>query len=293
MKSLRRLAAIAAAFGFFALAPAAHAEFLEAGHAPGLCLDFSSGQGAIYRCNGSDAQDIGLPQRGSGSLNVSGSCVVAGGQGQPLYLARCRNRDEQRWYYDSSGALVNKNGLCADVEGGRRREGTRVIAYACNNHSNQLWRITDGYDGGYPPDGGYPGGGSGYPGGGGDYDTALLSPMHAPGMCLDVDAGSNLMIIFNCHGRSNQRFSFTTYGETEIQVGRNCVTAPSSAGRQLYVARCTGAYSQRWNFQSDGTVRSASGYCMDVDGASRQPSAQVQIFRCSGKTNQRWLQISR
>ncbi len=65
--------------------------------------------------------------------------------------------------------------------------------------------------------------------------------------------------------------------ETEIQVGRNCVTAPSSAGRQLYVARCTGAYSQRWNFQSDGTVRSASGYCMDVDGASRQGGSNPEL----------------
>lgn len=291
MVPLRRLLpALAAAAAFFAFAPAARAEVMEAGNAPGLCLDFGGGQGAIYRCTGSSTQDIGLPQRGSGSLKVSGSCVAAAGVGQVLYLTRCRsNRDDQRWLYDSNGALVNKNGLCADVEGGRRREGTRVIAYYCNGRANQRWTAGGDYGGGYPPP---PPPGGGYPGGG-DYQTALLTPMHAPGLCLDVDGGSKKLIIFTCHGRANQRFSFTTYGETEIQVGRNCVTAPTSTGRQLYVARCTGAYSQRWSVQTDGTIRSASGHCMDVDGASRQPSAEVQLYRCSGKTNQRWIAINR
>ena len=280
MRLLRRwMTAFAAAGAIFLASPAAHADSLEPGNAGGMCLDFGAGEGRIARCNGGGYQDIQIPYGGTGQLRVGRNCVAVGNEGQPLYLAKCKNRNEQSWYLDQSGSLVNGNGLCADVEGGKRGEGTRVIGYRCNGKSNQRWATNGG--GGYPQPG--PG-----PGNGGNYQTSLLSPQHAYGMCLDVRGGGNDLIIYGCHGKNNQRFSFTTRGETEIQVGGNCVTAPGSTNQSLYVARCTGSYQQRWSFASDGTIRSASGQCADVyDGRSNEGTSVI-LYKCSGKANQRW-----
>jgi hypothetical protein len=279
-RSLVRLAALAA---FLAMAPLARAESLTPGHAEGTCLDFTNGIGQIARCNGGRGQDIELPRRGTGELRVGRNCIAAGGKSEQLYTTPCRRRTEQSWYLDSSGALVNGNGLCADVAGFKKNDGARVVGFPCNGKENQRWSIADDYDDGGP----YPGG----PGGGG-YDTALLTPRHAPGLCLDVRSGQDL-IIYDCHGRSNQRFAFTTRGETELQVNGNCVTAPTKIETQLYVARCTGSYQQRWNVLSDGTIRSASGHCIDVYKGRTARETPVNLYKCNRDPNQRWDAIYR
>lgn len=268
---LRRLMTVAALFGALAVAaPAAQAAPLEVGNAPGMCLDFSAGQGQLARCSNSKYQNISFAGGGFAPMQVAGQCVADVGNGQPLILTRCRNRTDQTWFLDQSGSLIGGARLCADAEGGSGREGTRVISYKCTGAKNQKWRVA----GGAPS--------------GGDYQTALLTPRHAPGLCLDQNGSGNDLIIYGCHGKANQRFSFSTYGETEIQVKGNCVTAPTSTGQSLYVARCTGSYQQRWNFRNDGTIRSASGYCADVSGASRQPGTPVILYKCTGNANQRW-----
>ena len=276
MAALRRMIAVFAALGGLALAAPANAESLEVGNAAGMCLDFSNGQGELARCDGGKFQDLRVSGNGFAEMRVAGQCVTDVGQGQPLILARCRNRTEQTWYLDGNGALISGTRLCADAERRGTSEGTRVLAFKCSGASNQKWRPSSNEG----PSGG-------------DYQTALLTPRHAPGLCLDLNASGSDLIIFGCHGKSNQQFSFTTYGETEIQVKGNCVTAPNSTGQSLYVARCTGSYQQRWNFRRDGTIRSASGYCADVRGASRQQTTPVILFKCSGNANQRWDTIYR
>lgn len=277
MTSLRSLlgglAALAAAICFV---PSAAADALEAGHARGMCLDFTSGRGVLARCSGQEAQDFQLPNYGANYLRVGRYCVAAGREGEQLYAGNCKkNRSDQYWSYNQNGTLVNGSGLCADIEGGGKHAGARLIGYRCSGKANQRFSV---WQGGYDP---------GYPGGG--YQVSvLLSPQHAPGMCLDRDKSSNRLILFGCHGKSNQVFTLSQDGRTEIRVNNGCLTAPANRG-PVYVATCNGSAQQRWVLRRDSTIRhDASGLCLDVEGAERRQHTQIITYKCSGKSNQRF-----
>ncbi len=277
MTSLRSLlgglAALAAAALF---APTAAADALEAGHARGMCLDFATGRGIIAKCSGQNPQDLRLPNYGADFLKVGRYCVTAGREGEQLYASNCKNRSDQYWTYSQNGTLVNGTGLCADVEGASKYNGARVIAYRCSGKSNQRFAV---WQGGYDP---------GYPGGG--YQVSvLLSPQHAPGMCLDRDKSSSQIILFGCHGKSNQVFSLSQNGRTEIRVSNGCLTSSGYSRGPVYAASCNGRPEQSWVLMRDNTIRNdSSGLCLDVDGASRRERTQIITFKCSGKSNQRF-----
>ncbi|MEU3460527.1 RICIN domain-containing protein [Streptomyces sp. NPDC006733] len=70
-----------------------------------------------------------------------------------------------------------------------------------------------------------------------------------------------------------------------------CITVPGGKGTDglgLQIGTCSGANSQRWDFQSDGTVHSM-GYCMDVAWGSSNDGAVIQLARCSGNPAQRFI----
>ena len=283
MKPLKSaLAALAALAGLALFAPTASAEALEPGNARGMCLDFASGRGVLSRCTGDAPQDLDIPKRGANFIRVGRYCVAAASQGAQLYATNCRNRAEQYWTYSQNGTLVNGSGLCADVEGGSRYEGARVIAYNCSGKSNQRFDV---WQGGYDPG----------PGNGGGYQArVLLSPTHAPGMCLDRDKSSNQIILFGCHGKSNQVFTLSQSGRTEIKVNNGCLTASGSNRSPVYAATCNGRREQTWVVMSNRTIRNdASGLCLDVDGAGRYDRTPVITYKCSGKSNQRFNFYSR
>ncbi|MCZ4124707.1 RICIN domain-containing protein [Streptomyces sp. H39-S7] len=81
-------------------------------------------------------------------------------------------------------------------------------------------------------------------------------------------------------------------GSTVVGTGSGrCITVPGGKGTDglgLQIGTCTGANSQRWEFQSDGTVRSM-GYCMDVAWGSSNDGAVIQLARCSGNPAQRFI----
>ncbi len=275
------LAAVAACAGLAAFAPTAAAQALEASHAPGMCLDFSSGRGVLARCTGDRGQDLDVPRRGADFLKVGRFCVAAGNSGSQLYTSNCRNNSDQFWSFNQNGSLVNGSGLCADVEGGSRREGARVIAYRCGGKSNQRFTA---WDAGHRP------GRPGRPGQGHNHESqVLLSPGHAGGMCVDHDRKTGRLILWGCHGKSNQVFTLSQRGNTELRVNNLCVTATRGNRSPVQVANCTGRRDQSWTVQNDRTIRNeATGLCLDVDGGGRHERTAVISFKCSGKTNQRF-----
>lgn len=277
MRNLKSaFAALAALASLAAFAPTASAEALEAGNARGMCLDFASGRGVISRCTGQNSQDIGIPPRGADFLRVGRYCIAAAAEGAQLYATNCRNRADQFWTYSQNGTLVNGTGLCADVDGGGRREGTPVIGYGCSGRSNQRFAI---WQGGYDPG----------PGGGGYQVQVLLSPSHAPGMCVDRDKSTNQLILWGCHGKSNQVFTLSQGGRTSIRIGNGCVTASPSSRSPVYAAACNGGREQTWTVLNDRTIRNeSSGLCLDVDGGGRSERTPIITFRCSGRSNQRF-----
>jgi hypothetical protein len=281
-------AALAAMAALVAFAPSASAEALEAGNAQGMCIDFASGRGVLMPCSGQAPQDIQIPNRGADFLRVGRYCIAAGREGDQLYATNCKNRADQYWTYSQNGTLVNGTGLCADVERSGRNQGTRILGFDCGGKANQRFSI---WQGGYNPG---PGGG-GYPGNGGGYQVqVLLSPDHAPGLCLDRDKKANRLILFGCHGKSNQVFVMSQSGRTEIRVNNACLTASNGNGSPVYTSNCNGSAAQTWEMRNDRTIRNqASNRCIDVSGASRNEGTPIITFKCSGKANQRFTMYQR
>lgn len=279
MKPLKSVfAALAAAAALLAFAPSASAEALEAGNARGMCLDFGSGRGVIMTCTGQAPQDIDIPNRGADFLRIGRNCIAAAREGDQLYATACKNRADQYWTFSQNGTLVNGTGLCADVERSGRGAGTRVIAFNCGGRSNQRFSV---WQGGYDPGPGN---------GGGGYEVqVLLSPRHAPGMCLDRDKGTNQIILFGCHGKSNQVFSLSQSGGTVIRVNNGCLASSPNSRGPVYAAACTGRRDQKWEMRNNGTIRNeSSGLCIDVEGSGRRERTAIITFQCSRGQNQRF-----
>lgn len=69
-----------------------------------------------------------------------------------------------------------------------------------------------------------------------------------------------------------------------------CINVPGGEGKDgtpLQIFKCSGAQSQQWKFESDGTVR-ALGLCMDVAGGSTEDGTLIQLARCSGNPAQQF-----
>ena len=116
------------------------------------------------------------------------------------------------------------------------------------------------------------------------------------GRCLDVTGGSNRpgtpVIIWDCHGNPNQRWTFTAAGELRAFDEVVCLgatgTAAANSGRPT-VAACDGSAGQRWTRGSDGTIRhQASTLCLDVDKAATAAGSPVILWSCHANPNQRW-----
>ncbi|MCP3142789.1 PQQ-dependent sugar dehydrogenase [Pyxidicoccus xibeiensis] len=114
------------------------------------------------------------------------------------------------------------------------------------------------------------------------------------GRCLDVAQNSQTsgqgLNIYDCHGQGNQRFLFTPEGELRVFDGAWCVQpATASAGARAVIGACTGAASQRWVRNANGTVvHTSSSLCLDVSGQATANSSPVVVWNCNGQTNQQW-----
>ena len=130
----------------------------------------------------------------------------------------------------------------------------------------------------------------------GTASAAVNTPVRAigSGRCLDVPnastANGTQLIIWDCHGRSNQAFTTTTSGQ--LQVSGKCVDANgTAAGATVIIWDCHGGANQRWTFTSNGSVTNgASGLCLDVCGAATANSSRLIVWTCNGQSNQRFAQ---
>lgn len=112
-------------------------------HATGSCLDVGNANVIMVApCNASrGAQGWRFVSGGYGMISLGNqTCLTSSGAGQPLTAAQCNNGTNQRWALDAnSGALRNETGVCADLEGGNRSAGARVVGWSCHGGLNQKW----------------------------------------------------------------------------------------------------------------------------------------------------------
>ena len=134
-------------------------------------------------------------------------------------------------------------------------------------------------------------------------DDAAGTPLvdRNSGRCLDVPAGSRepgtALIVWDCHGGANQRFSYPAPGETgEVRVYAGaealCLDAEAGGtedGTRLITWPCHGGANQQWTRTADGGLRGVqSGRCVDVLGARTENLTAVWLWSCLGADNQRW-----
>ncbi|MER5434616.1 ricin-type beta-trefoil lectin domain protein [Streptomyces sp. NPDC002588] len=108
------------------------------------------------------------------------------------------------------------------------------------------------------------GSGSGSGGGGGSSDDKDTTPAEVAGQLI-IGQGSNRCI-----------------DVTDAQDGTG------KDGTPLQILDCASTANQKWDFRSDGTVRSV-GFCMDVAWGSKDDGAVIQIARCSGNPAQQFV----
>ena len=51
---------------------------------------------------------------------------------------------------------------------------------------------------------------------------------------------------------------------------------------------CDGLADQSWTFETNGTIRSSTGKCMDVTGYGTRNGSKIQTYNCLGGSNQAW-----
>jgi hypothetical protein len=122
------------------------------------------------------------------------------------------------------------------------------------------------------------------------------------GRCLDVlgesRAAGTPLIVYDCHGRANQRFTYPAVGRTgEVRVYADgdaplCLDAESGGtadGTRIIAWPCHGGSNQQWTRTAEGELRGVgSGKCVDVLGARTENLTDVWLWSCFGGANQRW-----
>jgi hypothetical protein len=117
----------------------------------------------------------------------------------------------------------------------------------------------------------------------------------AANRCLDVSGGSTAngaqVIIWDCNGGTNQRWTSTASGELRVFDSKcldvlNQATTPGSA---VSIWDCNGGSNQRWTLNPNGSVvGQQSGLCLTPTGGGTANNTLMVISTCTGATNQQW-----
>lgn len=117
----------------------------------------------------------------------------------------------------------------------------------------------------------------------------VIASYHSQGRCLDMRASDRQLLLWKCHGGSNQIFRFVSGNYGMISLGdQRCLTSGAASGAAVTVAPCTNASNQRFGFQANGTLRNENGLCLDIEGGGRGDGARILSYSCHGGSNQQW-----
>ncbi len=121
--------------------------------------------------------------------------------------------------------------------------------------------------------------------------TPIIASYHSRGMCLDVRASDNNVLLWTCHGGANQAFRFVSGNYGLISLGNGqCLTGTRNRGSALTAQACNNANQlQKWAFQPNGSLRNEASMCADIEGGARGAGARIISWDCNaGSTNQTW-----
>jgi lysophospholipase L1-like esterase len=123
--------------------------------------------------------------------------------------------------------------------------------------------------------------------------VSLVNPQS--NRCVDVSGASTAtgaqIIIWDCHGGQNQRWTRTSAGEVRV-YGNRCLDVNGNGtanGTKIQIWTCNGSTAQRFTFNANGSITGAgSGKCLDVTASGTANGTVVQLYECNGSGAQRF-----
>ena len=111
------------------------------------------------------------------------------------------------------------------------------------------------------------------------------------GRCLDVSGGeknqrgARRLIVWDCHGDPNQRFSMQANGE--LRADGLCIDPQED--NWLWGYKCTGHPGMRFRYLKDGRLQNVSnGLCIDLWNVESANGRPVRLGGCHDGVNQKW-----
>jgi hypothetical protein len=216
--------------------------------------------------------------------------------GNKIQIWACLGDPAQNWTVESDGT-IRVNGDCLDDTGGGTANGTKIQLYKClASDQNQQWMIE-------PQDNA-----SATPG------VELVNP--ETGKCLDnydtsaTDGGTDngtQLDIWTCNGNPNQQWTLpypqpgvsdrliSNYPAGAAAATPLCAddyNGSASNGNKIDAWDCNNnAGAQDWMISSNGTLK-INDSCADVRGLGTSDKTLVQLWSCTGATNQQWRFLS-
>jgi hypothetical protein len=242
------------------------------------CLDIPSAATAIgtkmqvFTCNGTSNQVWKFAADNTLRATVGGqercvevpNSIISPTSGTRLATDICNARDNQLFSLKSM-EIRGLGNLCVDVPSANFVAGQYVQLFECHNSANQQWSIFDG----------------------------RVIKSSTTGFCLEVPNGTasvnKLLRLATCTYGAAQQFTFTASGE--IRFGGMCVDARGGTPQlalQLFDCKPDGAAKRNQEFHLSGPIRGLGGQCLDIQGGRGYDGTPVQLFPCTGGTNQRW-----
>jgi O-glycosyl hydrolase len=169
-----------------------------------------------------------------------------------------------------AGILKGRSsGLCADVPGAGRTNGTQIALWDCNGAANQTWTQT--------------------PGG--------QLTVYGGAKCLDVNGGSTAdgtaVQLWDCNNTPAQQWTVNTDGSVTNPASGKCLDATANGtapGTLLEIWTCNHGDNQLWaRGATSGMIKGQqSGRCVDDPGFNQTNGTLLDLWDCSGGSNETW-----
>lgn len=104
--------------------------------------------------------------------------------------------------------------------------------------------------------------------------------------CLEAKSDGGV-VVNKCDAQPHQALRFDDVTGQLLQDA-NCLAAPTK-GQGLALMTCADIPEQKWNFETDGTLKSDSGLCADILNFWRDPGTSVIAWDCNATDNQKWF----
>ncbi|MFE2065886.1 glycoside hydrolase family 97 catalytic domain-containing protein [Streptomyces sp. NPDC059467] len=203
------------------------------------------------------ADTLSVPEAANGGF-VTALCPYTSG------LSTCSTRGQ-------AGALKgNQSGLCADVPGASRTNGTQIALWDCHGDANQTWTASP---------------------------TGQLT-VYGGAKCLDVKGGATAdgtaVQLYDCNNSAAQVWTVNSDGTVVNPNSGKCLDATgggTTTGTLLQIWTCTGGTNQTW-YRANTTAPyqgKGSGRCLDLPGGNQANGTRPVLWDCNGGTNQTWF----